>query len=563
MVLFLLALVIGLAPGASFAQNSSRPETVWLPLDDSIRACKESGKLLVVITSSGKQPASRFFASNFKRVVDEASSELDVMFSEMPAESFGESLQRMRVNDHPTVIIYQPTPKGTKLISSRSGFQSVGEAVVWLDAQGALRSKVAATGGKASRSTASSSRAPQQVARRDRSVRPAENTEPIAVPHDDSLERTGGDGAVASDQRPYPTEQGERRYPPPTPPKTAPPYIPPPQAPPVQMAPPPQQYYQPPVYTGQQATPLVVSPPSVPMVIQPQAPTVVVGPTPQPNIIFAAAPPSAPTISYAPMASAPAPAPAPAPTANAPQLFMASAPAPQPQPAYAPAPQPQPMAYAPAPQPQPMAYAPAPQPQPVAYAPAPQPMASAPQQGQIAQSPALLAAVLTNPSLVNRMLGALGEHLAQRRNPRIQMGQAPQMMQAPVAAAPAPAPMASAPMAYAPAGYGPQPGMMYMAVPNGPPPGYGYGPPPGYGYGPPPGNGYGPPQGGPDYGGGYPPQGPRQPYYPPQGPPPVAPTPQGEGSSWSGHFFGSGGQAAAPSSAAPEKKGWLHGMLSK
>src|SRR5271157_3150383 len=251
-------------------------------------------------------------------------------------------------------------------------------------------------------------------------------------------------------------------------------------------------------------------------------------------------PPSAPTLSYMVQGNAPT---ANAPTAYAPQqIFMANAPQPTanaPQPvAMAPQPPamaPQPVQMAMAPQPQPVAMAPqpqpvamAPQPQPVAMAPQPQPVAMAPQVGQ---SPALLAAVLTNPSLFNRLVGAFGEHLAQRRNPRIQMGQAPQIMQAPVGNAP----VGNAPaggLAYAPLGYGGEPPMMgFLAVPagGGQPPaygyGYGYGPPPGPGYYPPPGYGNGPPpgQGYPPY----PPQGPPEyPSYPP-GPPPVAPTPQG------------------------------------
>ncbi len=89
-----------------------------------------------------------------------------------------------------------------------------------------------------------------------------------------------------------------------------------------------------------------------------------------------------------------------------------------------------------------MMYAPvAMAPQPMAYAPtamAPQPTANAP-----AQSPILAAALLTNPRLWERLLGALGEHLAQKKNPRIQMSNSPTIAQAPVAMAPvagAPAP---------------------------------------------------------------------------------------------------------------------------
>jgi hypothetical protein len=173
---------------------------------------------------------------------------------------------------------------------------------------------------------------------------------------------------------------------------------------------------------------------------------------------------------------------------------------------------------------------------------------------QVGQSPAMLAAVLTNPSLVNRLLGAFGDHLAQRRNPRIQMGQAPQMMPAPVGNAPTGSALGAG-LALAPAGFAPTPGMTgYIAVPApaAPPPpayGYAYGPPPGQGYGP--GPGYFPPTQ------GYPPQPPPDYYYPPQGPPPVGPSPQ----SWSPnagwhHHHNSG----SPQPNPPTKQGLL-GLL--
>ena len=148
--------------------------------------------------------------------------------------------------------------------------------------------------------------------------------------------------------------------------------------------------------------------------------------------------------------------------------------------------------------------------------------------------------------------GAIGEHLAQKKNPRIQMGQAPQMMQAPVAQAPVGAAPQGA-LAYAPMGYGaapaaPQGFMGYMAVPGGgPPSGYGYG----YGFGPPPGQGYGP-------GPGYPPcppypQGPPEGY--PQGPPPVAPSPQGSNHWWGGHAqYNSSAQQQQPPNVPDETR---------
>jgi hypothetical protein len=182
----------------------------------------------------------------------------------------------------------------------------------------------------------------------------------------------------------------------------------------------------------------------------------------------------------------------------------------------------------------PVAMAPQPvQMAPVAMAPQPvqmAPVAMAPQQ-QVGQSPLAalaLTTVLTNPGLLSRLLGGFGEMLAELKQPRMRMGQAPvpqmQIMQAPVA---------SAPVGMAPAGYPAYPA--YPAYPE-----YDYQPcrhphgkvcrlcDPRHRQGG-PDDGYGDPGYGP---GGYrqaPP--PQQPYYP--GP---SPTPQGvPRKGWFGH----------------------------
>jgi hypothetical protein len=579
--LVLSGVIIGLSLLASDGRSQSgdpdaakAADTAWLPLDQALQVSRQTGRIVVVVTSSRAEHLSTAFVAIFKEVVSVAATDMAPVFAEMPLERYRAELKRIGVTTHPTLIIYRPGPRSIELVGSQSGFQSVREAFGWLDSIGALRSKNASKIQVAQPQT--DSLAPPLP------KRTMPSTELNRRDRDPELKLTGGQpphqsGQLPSGQAPYPSEQGG---PPTMPPPMAPPKAPPsgpPQYTPPAYPPPPQASYPPaqPVapVTGMVSTPVVVSPPQVPVVIQPQAPMIVVGPTPQPNIIFAASPPSAPTLSYMVQGGAPV---ANAPTANAPQqIFMANAPQPTanaPQPvAMAPQPPamaPQPVQMAMAPQPQPMAMAPqpqpvamAPQPQPVAMAPQPQPVAMAPQVGQ---SPALLAAVLTNPSLFNRLVGAFGEHLAQRRNPRIQMGQAPQMMQAPVGYAPT----GNAPgggMAYAPLGYGGAPPMMgYLAVPagGGQPPaygyGYGYGPPPGQGYYPPPGYGYGPPpgQGYPPY----PPQGPPEyPSYPPQGPPPVAPTPQGYNQgSWNGVQNWRPQQPSGPSNQSQKKGLFSH-----
>ena len=301
-------------------------------------------------------------------------------------------------------------------------------------------------------------------------------------PPDPAVTRAAAGDDYPSAQAPYPSGQ---HYPP-APPKV--PSQPQPQPQPIPIVPVPQAQV-PPVYTAPAPQPVVVATPAQPVVVQPSQPQVIIGPSQPPQITFANAPTAAPSVSYVQPANAP--------TGNAPQqIFMANAPQPQPTGNAPPA--------------QPMMYAMAPPMQPAMA-----PVGNAPP--QVGQSPVMAAALLTNPRLWERLVGALGEHLAQKKNPRIQMGNAPTVGQAPVAMAPTGgAPTGYAPMGYAPTGYAPlayapvaQPAM--MALPAMMPM---YGPPPGYA---------------PPY--GYPPQ---QPYCPPPqppGPPPNAPTPQYGGSS--------------------------------
>ena len=389
------------------------------------QACRRTGKLLVVVTSSTADSNSTAFVATLKGVVSGASSELAPLFTEMPAERYDAELKRIGVKTHPTLILYRPGPRTIELLGSRSGFQTVRQALAWLDSNGVLKTKTAA-----SLSAQTQAPTPPLPGRSE--------PKPESAQHDPELQKTGGQSPSGSEQHPYPTEQGYR--PTPQPPAKVP-----------MICPPPQPTYQPapvtPVYTQAAPQPVVVSAPSPPVVFQPSAPTIVVGPTPQPNIVFANAPQSVPNVTIVNAGNAPQPGNAP--QAQPPQLFLANAPQPQPPQAYAPQPQP-PQAYAPqptmayAPQPQPMmAYAPQPQPM-MAYAPQPQPMMAYAPQPQPAMgyapqptgnSPLLAAALLTNPRLTDRILGAIGEHLAQRKNPRIQMSSQPTIAQAPVASA--------------------------------------------------------------------------------------------------------------------------------
>lgn len=444
--------LIGMAQAAP-AQGLQAAD--WPGLPQAIQEVKKTGAPLVVVATSSASAESAALVASIKESIASGAINGRALFAEMPVETYAERLKGLGVGRFPTVLIYRSGPKGLVAVGHKE-IASGAEVGSWLRTLGLLALKPAA---------------------------------------DRSLVKTGGHG---SGQTPYPSGQGE--------------YIPPPAPAPPPYAPPayPQPVYAPqpvmaPVYTQPAPQPVVVSAPSAPVVFQPQAPTIVVGPTPQPNIVFANAPASAPNVSYVNAGNAP--------TANAPQQFFL-APAPT---ANAPS-APPPMAYAPS-APPPMQYAPQYAPPMMAYAPQAPQMAYAP--APTGNSPLLAAAILTNPRLWERVIGALGEHLAQKKNPRVQMGSAPTLAQAPMAYAPT----AGAPMAYAPVAPQPMyaaPAQQPMYMPAGPPM-YGYG----YGYG------YGPPPGPPAY---------QQPP-PPQGP--SGPSPQSDGA----------GQAYP---VAPGKTGFFH-----
>jgi hypothetical protein len=90
-------------------------------------------------------------------------------------------------------------------------------------------------------------------------------------------------------------------------------------------------------------------------------------------------------------------------------------------------------------------------------APPMQPMQAPPMQPMQAPSTAMM---LQAPGLLNSLLGTIGEHLARRRNPRVQMSPMPTLAQAPVA---------NAPVAYAPVGQGQAYAAMTGYAPAGPP----------------------------------------------------------------------------------------------
>jgi hypothetical protein len=219
-----------------------------------------------------------------------------------------------------------------------------------------------------------------------------------------------------------------------TPSAQAPPMCPPTTAPPTTPAPPAIPVYAPPqtpVYSVPAPPPVMVSAPAPPIVFSPPQQTIVMAPQPPPNIVFAAPYPAPPTVSMAPTYAAPAP----------PQLLL---------PAPAPPPAPAPMYAAPAPM-----YAAPPMAAPPAYAAAPMYAAPAPAP---AAAPVNLTAIVRPPSLFGRLVGTVGERMAEQNRPRYRLAQAATLAPAPVYAAtaaplyaPAPAvPVFAAPPVAAP-----------------------------------------------------------------------------------------------------------------
>ncbi len=263
---------------------------------------------------------------------------------------------------------------------------------------------------------------------------------------DPEVQPTGGQAAYPTSQVPTPQAVPV--------PQPAPTYLPQPT---------PTYQVQQPVAAIPAPSPVYLQTAPPPMVIQQQPQQIIIPPTPPPQVTV--------------LQSVSAPAAA-APTPN--QFFVTPT---QPQPAQG-----QPMAGQPQPQPmmaQPMMA------QPMMAQPMiaqPQPMAGALQPQQSVVGATAIALLLNNPNFIDRLIGGLGRHLAQRGQPRLQMApQAPAAMQIPAAGLGAIPMQAGIPLqgqamqvqqAYPVQAYAqPEQAAIPMAVPYAPQAAY---PPPGY-----------------------------------------------------------------------------------
>lgn len=400
-------------------EESSANAPAALSLAQALRTTQETGTPTVVVVTSRAEEGSGKFWRTLSESQEIRSFGQAVQFAEMPAESYAAQVRRLGVKSYPMVIVYRRGAKGLETAGHQAGPMDTYFVLGWLSTLGL-----------------------KPEAEKGPAPAVASANAPVSDP---AVTRTRLQ--IASGQA-HPSEQAYQ--PPPPPPQ--PPYQPPPQ---YYQTPHPQPVYQQPAMFAPAPQPVVVPTASAPVVFQPQATQIVVGPTPPPVISFVQ---QAPTPAFSFAAPAPAPSPAPAPQPN----LFAAAPVPSPAPAPAPAP-------APSAAPVFMMAAPAPAPAPAA---APTQVAFAP----IAQAPAPGVMVLKSPGLINSLIGTLGEHLAQKKNPRIQMASAPALSPAPV---PAPSPLGQAPVAFAqapsqaPAYYAPSgPPMMYAAAPPNGAPGF-------------------------------------------------------------------------------------------
>jgi hypothetical protein len=409
-------------------QTPSAEPAGWTSLGSAIQTTATSGKPTLVVVTSQKSPESKNVKQMLLLAPEAANYSQVIQFSELPAETSPVSVKNMRVTKYPTYIVYRRAVNGEiEVASYRVGIADSREVFAWINSLGLKPIAPAAQALTAAPTTAAS--APPAPSRT--MVDPA--VERVVHSPQPSLQYPSGQA--------YPTEQSPQTYPPP--PSKQPVMAPPPYSPQQPYCPPQPQPPAQPVFVPQQ--PQYVPAPQ-PYYLQSQTPAMVVQQAPQ-QIVLAPPPPPQVTVAMAPAPVAYAPAPQP-------NLFTQPMQAPQPQPMQAP----QPMY---APQPQPMQ---APQPQPM-QAPQPQPM-QAPQQ-QFGQAPSQM--MLQAPGLLDNMLGAFGDILSRRRNPRVQMSPMPTLTQAPVANAPvmmAPG-YGQAPYGYAPmTGYAPVGPPMQLVTPE-------------------------------------------------------------------------------------------------
>lgn len=451
-----------IAPVASAQQVA--PDTASATWMDALKDTARSGRPTLVLVTSGALQSSVDWCYQVRtRLAAHYGESLNI--AELRAESDPQRVRSLNVKSIPTVLVYRNDGKGGLVLGGyREGASSEADLCDLLErnagiASRALIDQAAATGARRTirvqrASVTTGAPNAQAQAAQQPATNATQDAQVAATTH-----QYAQSSAQSSPQN-YAYETPNKQMPPApvkTPPNTpAPPpttyQAPPPQQQPVYSAPPAQTTQpvyayvpQQPVYAAPpSATPVMVSPPAGQVVVQPAPLNVTVAPSPPPQVTYMA-PAMAPAPMMAPAMGMPAMAPAPnAFTASPPMQPAMGPPASAPEPALG-APQP---SFGMAPQP---GYGAGP-----AMGYGPQPAAGL---GSMA-----MGMMLTNPNILDRMLGGLGRLLAERSYPRIRMNpESPSLFAAPagmggfVGINPA--------MAMAPSTANPL--QTYMAVPNG------------------------------------------------------------------------------------------------
>ncbi len=406
-------------PGVNFAPralaNEQAPAAItWL---QALNITTQTGRPSVILVTSQGLPRSRQWAAGIQQQLA-ATFGSEVICAELVAESDPARVELLNVRSLPSALVYYTQANSQLKLAgytqSEADFSEIYKIV----------------GSARSATVAQKSEPPdrrQVRVHRVSTSSPAESVrdEQVAATtlHAQSSPQNYGAGLPSKQTPPGPAQS--------PPVYSAPPAQAPPSPPQTYAAPQPQPVYamvpQQPVYGAPMASPpVMVQPPAGQVVVQPSPLNVMVAPSPPPQVTYMAPAMAAPAPAYAP---APAAAPAYSPPANA---FAAAPPA-------------APPAYSP-----PAAAAPQP-----AYG-APAPMAS-PLGGMA------MGLMMTNPNVLDRLLGGLGRLLAERSYPRVRMNpESPSLFSAPmgmggfVGINPA--------MSMAPS---PGPLQTYMAMPNG------------------------------------------------------------------------------------------------
>jgi hypothetical protein len=435
--------------------NAVAPRTLtWM---ESLNDTARTGRPTLVVVSSSALESSLDWSIRIRlNLAARYGDRLNI--AELRAESDPQRVRALNVKSIPTVLFYRNDGKGglslagylegalpeTQLLEmvdkhSQAQNRALVDQAVPSDTRRVVRVQRASV-------TAGSPTVPEQGLAQQPQNAPPQDAQVAATTHHQfaqssaqSTPQTYGHEAPPKQMPPAPVKS-----PPNGPPQTTTTYqtSPPQQVQqPVYGAPPvptPQPVYayvpQQPVYAAPPSSaPVMVQPPAGQVVVQPAPLNVTVGPTPPPQVTY-----MAPTMAAPPMMATAVPAPnafaGPPPA----QPMMAPPPA-APEPAFAP---PQPAYGVPQPGPA-MGYGPAP----------------AAGLGSMA-----MGMMLTNPNILDRMLGGFGRLLAERSYPRIRMNpESPSLFSAPagmggfVGINPA--------MAMAPSQANPV--QAYMAVPNG------------------------------------------------------------------------------------------------